>query len=123
MQYLNDNLGSGPNLHFIQLSTKVAILNTITSSNLNMAELKTSRRAFSSKEAIKCYWYNIIAVDIEPYIHWNGPQVQHAQSIVETALDRRFGGRTNWRFIAKENEFESFVMKRLKRGACQISAF
>ena len=65
------------------------------------------------KEVIKLF-ISICLKRVESYTQWNGPQVHHAQSIGETAVGRRFGGRNNWRFIAKENEFESVVMKRLK---------
>ena len=78
---------------------------------------------FPKKEAVQCQWCDITVTSIESYIHWHRSQVHHGQSIGETALDRRFGGRKNWRFIAQKNEFESVAMKRLERDFSKYSHF
>ena len=51
----------------------------------------------------------------EALIHWNGPPVDKAGHIGEAALDGKFGGRSNWRFVTHANKAESIVISRLKR--------
>ena len=48
-------------------------------------------------------------------MHWSESHVNHAQRTDDAALDRRFGWRMNWRFFAKENEYEPVVLKSLRR--------
>ena len=58
---------------------------------------------------------DISDVGREAYINWNGPPVANAATLLELALDKRFKGRKNWRFITKENKLQSVLVDRLKR--------
>ena len=59
----------------------------------------------------------------EALIHWNGPPVHKACHIGEAALDGRFGGRSNWRFVTHANKTESVVISRLKRAKPRLPFF
>ena len=56
---------------------------------------------------------DIDAVGNESYIHWNGPPVHHAEQLGKSSLDKKFGGRSKWRFVTKMNKTESVVVSRL----------
>ena len=58
---------------------------------------------------------DITTVGEESYIHWNGPGVHLADALGQAALDKKFGGRSNWRFVTKKGKSESLVVSRLKR--------
>ena len=59
----------------------------------------------------------------ESMIHWNGPPVNKANSLLEAALDRHFGGKRNWHFITRQNKPESIVISRLKRNTVRDTWF
>ena len=58
---------------------------------------------------------DITEVGDESYVHWNGPPLHMADELGKSALDKKFGGRNNWRFVTKKNKSESLVVSRLKR--------
>ena len=66
---------------------------------------------------------DITDIGSESYIHWNGPPVHHAGPLGKAALDKKFGGRSNWRFVTKQCKLESLVVKRLKRIAPRVPFF
>ena len=57
---------------------------------------------------------DVAVVGQEAYIHWNGPGVHLADSIWESSLDSYFAGRTNWRFVTRQNKSSSVVINRMK---------
>ena len=59
----------------------------------------------------------------EAFIHWNGPPVDKAGRIGEAALDGRFGGRSNRRFVTRANKTESVVISRLRREKPRLPFF
>ena len=66
---------------------------------------------------------DIQAIGDESYIHWNGPPVHLATSLGESALDKKFGGRPNWRFVTKKCKSESLVVSKLKRIGSRLSIY
>ena len=66
---------------------------------------------------------DITAVGDESYIHWNGPPVHLAGALGQAALDKKFGGRSNWRFVTKKGKSESLVVSRLKRVESRVPFF
>ena len=66
---------------------------------------------------------DIATVGSESRIHWNGPPLHKANGMIESALDRHFGGRSSWHFITKENKHESSVISRMKRKSCRVPWF
>ena len=66
---------------------------------------------------------DISDVGVEAYINWNGPPVANASPLLETALDKRFKGRSNWRFVTKENKLQSKVVSRLKKEVSRVPFF
>ena len=66
---------------------------------------------------------DIVAVGEESYIHWNGPPVHLAGALGAASLDRKFGGRSNWRFVTKKGRGESLVVTRLKRNVARVPFF
>ena len=63
---------------------------------------------------------DIRAVGDESYIHWNGPPVHLAGELGRAALDKKFGGRRNWRFVTKNTKSESLVVTRLRRAVPRV---
>ena len=59
----------------------------------------------------------------ESFIHWNGPKLANATSLIEAALDKRFKGRRTWRFVTKENNIQSKVVSRLKADVSRVPFF
>ena len=57
---------------------------------------------------------DVSVVGQESYIHWNGPPTHLADSIGESSLDSYFTGRSNWRFVTRQNKLQSVVISRLK---------
>ena len=66
---------------------------------------------------------DITAVGDEAFIHWNGPPVHLAASLGQAALDKKFGGRSRWRFITKKGKVESVVVSRLKKVQSRVPFF
>ena len=66
---------------------------------------------------------DINEVGVESFIHWNGPPVGNATSLLEAALDKRFKGRKSWRFVTKQNNLQSKVVKRLKSENSRVPFF
>ena len=66
---------------------------------------------------------DIMAVGEESLIHWNDPPLHLAASLGKAALDKKFGGRTNWRFVTKKCKSESLVVTRLKRSVPRVPFF
>ena len=66
---------------------------------------------------------DIKAIGDESYIHWNGPPVHFARPLGEASLDKKFGGRSNWRFVTKKGKEESVVVTRLKRVSPRLPLF
>ena len=66
---------------------------------------------------------DVRVVGEESMRHWNGPPVNRANDLLESALDRHFGGRRNWHFITRQNKPESSVILRLKRYTLRIPWF
>ena len=66
---------------------------------------------------------DISDVGAEAFINWNGPPVANSRTIIELALDKRFGGRSQWRFITKENNLQSTVVSRLRRDVSRVPFF
>ena len=55
---------------------------------------------------------DITDIGNESFIHWNGPPVHHAGPLGKAALDKKFGGRSNWRFVTKKCKAESIVVTK-----------
>ena len=53
---------------------------------------------------------DVSVVGQEAYIHWNGPPVHLADSIGVSSLDSYFAGRSGWRFLIRQNRFQSVVI-------------
>ena len=51
-------------------------------------------------------------VGVETFIHWNGPPVSHANTLLTKALNRHFRG-DKWNFITRKNKLYSTVTERL----------
>ena len=66
---------------------------------------------------------DVRVVGEESMIHWNGPPINRANDLLESALDRHFGGRRNWHFITRQNKPESTVISRLKRETVRVPWF
>ena len=66
---------------------------------------------------------DIQAVGDESVIHWNGPPQHLAQGLGKAALDKKFGGRKNWRLVTKKRKSESLVVTRLKRSVPRVPFF
>ena len=62
-------------------------------------------------------------VGVESFVHWNGPPIANATSLIEAALDRRFKGRNSWRFVTKKNNLHSKVVSRLKTEISRVPFF
>ena len=62
-------------------------------------------------------------VGLESFVHWNGPPVANATSLLEAALDKRFKGRKSWRFVTKKNNLQSKVVKRLNTEVSRVQFF
>ena len=66
---------------------------------------------------LQSQWGTMLDVSVvgqEAYIHWNGPPVHLADSIGVSSLDSFFAGRSGWRFVTRQNRFQSVVISRLK---------
>ena len=59
----------------------------------------------------------------ECYIHWNGPPIHLAEELGKSALDKKFGGRNNWRFVTKKGKLESLTVSKLKRTLPRLPFF
>ncbi len=59
----------------------------------------------------------------EAMIHWNGPPLHAADDLLESALDRHFGGKKNWHFKTRSNKPEYVVISRLKGQPGQVPWF
>ena len=66
---------------------------------------------------------DIATVGSESIIHWNGPPLHKATALIESALDRHFGGISNWHFVTKANKHESVFISRMKRKTSRIPWF
>ena len=66
---------------------------------------------------------DIKAIGDESYIHWNGPPVHLAGPLDKSSLDKKFGVRSNWRFVTKKGKMESLVVRKLKRISPQLPFF
>ena len=66
---------------------------------------------------------DICAVGDQSFIHWNGPPLHLAGPLGQAALDSKFGGRGNWRFVTRNCKSESQVVTRLKRGVPRVPFF
>ena len=66
---------------------------------------------------------DITDIGLESYIHWNGPPVHLAGPLGKAALDKKFGGRSNWRFVTKQCKIESLVVTKLKRLTARVPFF
>ena len=66
---------------------------------------------------------DITAVGEESYIHWNGPPVHRANLLGKASLDKKFEGRSSWRFVSKTGRHESQVVSRLKRTSPRLPFF
>ena len=66
---------------------------------------------------------SIEALGLEAMVHWNGPPVHAAQQLGDAALDRRFGGRINWRFLSASGRRESVVVERLLHQMARVPLF
>ena len=63
---------------------------------------------------------DIRVVGEESLVKWNGPPVHLADALGKAALDRKFGGRKNWRFVIKKAKCESLVVSRLKKSVPRV---
>ena len=66
---------------------------------------------------------DVSVVGQESYIHWNGPPVHLADSIGVSSLDSYFAGRSGWRFVTRQNKFQSVVISRLKSEKAKSTLF
>ena len=57
---------------------------------------------------------DITAVGYESYVHWNRPALLMADELGKAALNKKFGGRNNWRLVNKKNKREGLVVSKLK---------
>ena len=62
-------------------------------------------------------------VGVESFVHWNGPPVANATPLLEASLDRRFKGRSSWRFVSKTNNLQSQTVSRLKTQSSRVPFF
>ena len=60
-----------------------------------------------------------ISFDCEMHIDWNGPVVSKANTLLERALDNKFGSRKRWNFKSGNSKF--YVSKVVDRKKLEHS--